>query len=173
VGSFSTSFIISASSSGGMRGLRSRGLGEAWFTCAISTAITSAETGHLVFATLHTSDAVQTIDRIIDVFPPSQQPQVRIQLASVLQGVVSQRLHKSLSGHGRVASFEILVNTPAVSNLIRMEKNHQIPSIMQTGRQYGMQTMEMSLKELIQKKQISPAALQQWRSGGMEVASFG
>lgn len=138
----------------------------------ISTAITSAETGHLVFATLHTSDAVQTIDRIIDVFPSNQQPQVRIQLAAVLQGVISQRLHKSAVGKGRVASFEILVNTPAVANLIRTEKNHQIMSVMQTGRQYGMQTMEMSLRELVQHKRISDSALQLWR-GGIGAMSFG
>nr|WP_035487223.1 type IV pilus twitching motility protein PilT [Alicyclobacillus contaminans] len=139
----------------------------------ISTAITAAETGHLVFATLHTSDAVQTIDRIVDVFPSGQQTQVRIQLASVLQGVVSQRLHKSLAGKGRVASFEILVNTPAVANLIRMEKSHQIPSMMQTGRQFGMQTMEMSIKELIHQKKVSESVLRQWRADGVEVLTLG
>lgn len=114
----------------------------------ISTAITAAETGHLVFATLHTSDAPQTIDRIIDVFPGPQQPQVRIQLASVLVSIVSQRLFPKIGG-GRAASTEILVNTPAIGNLIRMEKVHQIKSMMQTGRELGMHTMEMSIKELL------------------------
>ncbi|MEZ2659137.1 type IV pilus twitching motility protein PilT [Aneurinibacillus aneurinilyticus] len=114
----------------------------------ISTAITAAETGHLVFATLHTPDAPQTIDRIIDVFPGSQQPQMRIQLASVLLSVVSQRLFPKVGG-GRIAATEILVNTPAVSNLIRMEKVHQIRSIMQTGREMGMHTLEMSINELV------------------------
>jgi twitching motility protein PilT len=114
----------------------------------ISTAITAAETGHLVFATLHTPDAPQTIDRIIDVFPGPQQPQMRIQLASVLLSVVSQRLFPKVGG-GRIAATEILVNTPAVSNLIRMEKVHQIRSIMQTGREMGMHTLEMSINELV------------------------
>lgn len=114
----------------------------------ISTAITAAETGHLVFATLHTSDAPQTIDRIIDVFPGSQQPQVRIQLASVLVSIVSQRLFQKVGG-GRVAATEVLVNTSAIGNLIRMEKVHQIKSMMQTGKELGMHTMEMSIKELL------------------------
>ncbi len=128
----------------------------------ISTTITAAETGHLVFATLHTSDAVQTIDRIIDVFPPSQQPQIRIQLASVLQGIVSQKLHPSINKSKRVASFEILVNTTAVANLIRTEKTHQISSVMQTGKQFGMRTMEMSLEELVRAGEISENVLKQW-----------
>ncbi|WP_027414882.1 type IV pilus twitching motility protein PilT [Aneurinibacillus terranovensis] len=114
----------------------------------ISTAITAAETGHLVFATLHTSDAPQTIDRIIDVFPGHQQPQIRIQLASVLVGIISQRLFPKVGG-GRVAATEILVNTPAVGNLIRIEKVHQIKSMMQTGKDLGMHTLEMSMKSLI------------------------
>lgn len=121
----------------------------------IHTAITAAETGHLVLATLHTSDAAQTIDRIIDVFPAHQQPQIRIQLAAVLVGVVSQRLFPKAEGRGRVAATEILVNTPAVSNLIRQEKVHQIKSIMQTGKASGMHTLEMSIKELMQQGLIS------------------
>ncbi len=121
----------------------------------IHTAITAAETGHLVLATLHTSDAVQTIDRIIDVFPAHQQPQIRIQLASVLVGVVSQRLFPKAEGKGRVAATEILVNTPAVANLIRQEKVHQIKSLMQTGKAQGMHTLEMSIKELMQQGLIS------------------
>ncbi|WP_047150613.1 type IV pilus twitching motility protein PilT [Aneurinibacillus tyrosinisolvens] len=120
----------------------------------ISTAITAAETGHLVFATLHTSDAPQTIDRIIDVFPGSQQPQMRIQLASVLVSIISQRLFPKVGG-GRIAATEILVNTPAVGNLIRMEKVHQIKSLMQTGRDSGMHTMEMSIKDLIAGEKIT------------------
>jgi len=123
----------------------------------ISTAITAAETGHLVFATLHTPDAPQTIDRIIDVFPGSQQPQMRIQLSSVLLSVISQRLFAKIGG-GRIAATEILINTPAVSNLIRMEKVHQIRSVMQTGRDVGMHTLEMSIKELIAKGLIMKEA---------------
>lgn len=127
----------------------------------ISTAITAAETGHLVFATLHTGDAVQTIDRIIDVFPANQQPQVRIQLSAVLQGILSQRLYKTNDGDGRVAALEILVNTPAVANLIRSEKGHQIRSVLQTNRAVGMQTMEMHLRELIASGVLSESVLQQ------------
>ncbi len=123
----------------------------------ISTAISAAETGHLVFATLHTPDAPQSIDRIIDVFPPNQQQQVRVQLAGVLLGVVSQRLLPTADGKGRVAAIEILVNTPAVANLIRSEKIHQIRTTMQTGKAFGMQTMEMSLRELLAKHKISDA----------------
>jgi twitching motility protein PilT len=125
----------------------------------ISTAITAAETGHLVFATLHTSDAPQTIDRIIDVFPGNQQPQMRIQLASVLVSIISQRLFPKIGG-GRVAATEILVNTPAVANLIRMEKVHQIKSLMQTGRDQGMHTMEMSIKELLGQNIVSREAVE-------------
>lgn len=114
----------------------------------ISTAITAAETGHLVLATLHTSSAVTTIDRIIDVFPPHQQAQIRIQLANVLQGVISQRLFVKQGG-GRVAATEILIQVPAVANLIRSEKNHQIENIMQTSRALGMHTLETSIQQLI------------------------
>jgi twitching motility protein PilT len=115
----------------------------------ISTAITAAETGHLVFATLHTSSAATTIDRIIDVFPPEQQNQIRIQIANVLQGVISQRLLLNKDGTGRVAATEILVSTPAVSNLIRSEKIHQIPNVIQTNRQLGMHTLASSIQQLI------------------------
>lgn len=115
----------------------------------IATAMTAAETGHLVLATLHTPDAPQTIDRIIDVFEPRQQPQIRSQLATVLVGVVAQRLLPSARGKGRVAACEVLVNTPAVANLIRTDKVHQISTVMQTSRQLGMQTMDMHLRELI------------------------
>lgn len=121
----------------------------------IQTAITAAETGHLVLATLHTSSAPTTIDRIIDVFPPSQQPQIRIQLASVLAAIVSQRLFPTPERKGRRAAMEILVNTPAVANLIRSEKVHQIPNVLQTSRNEGMQTLETNIKELLDAGQIS------------------
>ncbi len=121
----------------------------------MSIAITAAETGHLVLATLHTSDAPQTIDRIIDVFPSDSQAQIRIQLSSVLLSVVAQRLLPTIDGRGRTAAFEILINNPAVSNLIRTEKVHQIRSILQTSRAQGMQTMEMSLRELVQNQIVS------------------
>ena len=121
----------------------------------ISIALTSAETGHLVFATLHTQDAPQTIDRVIDVFPPYQQHQVRTQLANTLQGVVTQTLIPRRDGEGRVVACEILVPTPGVRNLIREGKNHQIYSAMQTGSKFGMQTMDAALAELVRKDEIS------------------
>src|SRR5215471_94361 len=111
----------------------------------IETAITAAETGHLVFATLHTQDAPQTIDRIIDVFPPTQQGQVRAQLAIGLQGVVTQTLLPTADGQGRCVAAEVLVPTPGVRNLIREGKTHQIYSLIQTGAEQGMQTMDSSL----------------------------
>ncbi len=114
----------------------------------ISNAITAAETGHLVFATLHTNDAAQTVDRIIDVFPTDQQEQIRTQLAATLLGVVSQTLLKKKDGTGRVAAFEILVANGAVRNLIKTGKTNQINSILQTGRQEGMRLLAQSLKEL-------------------------
>jgi twitching motility protein PilT len=115
----------------------------------ISVALTAAETGHLVFATLHTQDAPQTIDRIIDVFPPSQQAQVRAQLASTLQGIVSQTLVRKSSGSGRVVATEILVATPAIGNLIREGKTFQVHSAMQAGRDLGMHTMDQHLADLV------------------------
>ena len=121
----------------------------------ISTAITAAETGHLVFATLHTSSAPTTIDRIIDVFPPHQQGQIRIQLANVLQGIISQRLFIRKDKTGRVAATEILVSVPAVTNLIRNEKIHQIPSVMQTNRALGMHTLETSIQALVSSGKVS------------------
>lgn len=120
----------------------------------IQTAVTAAETGHLVLATLHTASAPQTIERIIDVFPTHQQGQIRLQLASVLVGIAAQRLLPKLDG-GRVAAFEILVNTPAIGNLIRTEKVHQIQTVIQTSRAVGMQTMDMHLRELADKGFIS------------------
>src|SRR6059036_1684024 len=121
----------------------------------ISTAITAAETGHLVFATLHTQDAPQTIDRIIDVFPPHQQQQVRVQLATTLQGVVTQQLVQTGDGHGRAVAAEVLVCTPAVRNLIREGKTHQIYSIMQAGGRFGMQTMDQSLANLVKAGKVT------------------
>jgi twitching motility protein PilT len=121
----------------------------------ISTALTAAETGHLVFATLHTQDAPQSIDRIIDVFPSHQQQQVRVQLASSLQGICTQQLLPTTDGHGRVAACEVLVATPAIRNLIREAKTHQIYSMLQAGGKYGMVTMDMSLAKLVGSRQIS------------------
>lgn len=115
----------------------------------ISTAITAAETGHLVLATLHTSTAASTIDRIIDVFPPTQQNQVRQQLSSVIRGVVSQRLIAKFGGNGRVAATEIMIQTPSISNLIRSEKIHQIPNVLQTSKAQGMHTIEMDVQRLL------------------------
>jgi len=120
----------------------------------ISTAITAAETGHLVFATLHTKGAANTIDRIIDVFPPEQQEQIRIQLADVLEFAVSKTLLPKVGG-GRVAAYEILVATPAVRSLIRQNKSFQITSTMQTGRRQGMQLLDDALAELVRSGQIT------------------
>lgn len=134
----------------------------------ISTALTAAETGHLVLGTLHTTNAPDTIDRIIDVFPPSQQGQVRVQLANVLQGIVSQRLFQRIDKKGRRAAVEILLNTPAVKNLIRNEKIHQITNVMQTSKANHMQTLEMSIKELLAEKMIDERdAAPYLREGGV------
>lgn len=121
----------------------------------ISTTLTAAETGHLVLATLHTPDAPQTIERIIDVFPPYQQQQVRLQLADCLQAVVSQLLLPHASGKGRVIATEIMVGTPGIRNLIREQEIEQIPTLMQTGAQFGMKTMDKSLRELLEAGLIS------------------
>ncbi|MBO2944817.1 type IV pilus twitching motility protein PilT [Paenibacillus sp. F411] len=124
----------------------------------IAAAVTAAETGHLVLSTLHTSDAPGTIERIIDVFPAEQQNQIRSQLASVLAGVISQRLFPKAEGRGRVCATEILINTPAVANLIRSDKCHQIRNTMQTGRALGMHTLDMSIQDYLRSGQIHPAA---------------
>ncbi|MDQ0192155.1 type IV pilus twitching motility protein PilT [Paenibacillus wynnii] len=124
----------------------------------ISAAITAAETGHLVLATLHTTDAPQTIDRIIDAFPGHQQGQIRSQLASVMLAVISQRLFPRAGGRGRLCATEILVNTPAVANLIRTDKTHQIKNVMQTGRALGMHTLEMSIREYLAQGLVHPEA---------------
>lgn len=123
----------------------------------ISTAITAAETGHIVFATLHTSDAPGSIDRIIDAFPVSQQTQIRLQLANVLVGVVSQRLLPTSSGGGRAVAMEILINNPAVANLIRSEKTHQLKNVMQTSKQLGMETMEKAIRNLVESGKVDEA----------------
>jgi twitching motility protein PilT len=121
----------------------------------ISVALTAAETGHLVFATLHTQDAAQTIDRVIDVFPPHQQQQVRVQLAGALQAVICQTLCRTYDGRGRAVATEILVATPAIRNLIREGKTHQIYSAMQAGGKFGMLTMDQHLAELVKNGRVS------------------
>ena len=121
----------------------------------IGTALTAAETGHLVFATLHTQSAPSTIDRIIDVFPAAQQDQVRMQLANALQGIVTQTLMPTSDGNGRVAALEILLLDDAIRNLIRQGKIEQVYSYMQTGARRGMQTMEQSLTDLVQRRLVS------------------
>ena len=121
----------------------------------IGTAITAAETGHLVLATLHTSDAAQTIDRIIDVFPPHQQQQVKVQLSLTLQGIVAQQLLPKRDGSGRAAAFEVLIATPAVRNLIREGKTPQLHSIIQTGGKSGMQAMDLSLRDMVLRRDVT------------------
>ncbi len=117
----------------------------------IQLAITAAETGHLVFATLHTNNAAESVDRMIDVFPPGQQEQIRIQLANNLQAIISQQLLPRASGTGRVPATEVMIATPAVRNLIRENKAHQIHSTIQTGHQYGMISMDQCLRDLYLK----------------------
>ncbi|MEN2736628.1 type IV pilus twitching motility protein PilT [Microbacterium sp. X-17] len=124
----------------------------------ISVALTAAETGHLVFATLHTQDAPQTIDRVIDVFPPHQQQQVRAQLAATLQGVICQTLVKKASGRGRAVATEVMLTTPAIANLIREGKTYQIGSMMQAGRDQGMHTMDQHLADLVDSGAITRGA---------------
>jgi twitching motility protein PilT len=121
----------------------------------ISIAITAAETGHLVFSTLHTIGAAKTIDRIVDVFPPYQQQQIKIQLAAVMQGIISQQLLPKSDNSGRIAALEIMITTSAIQNLIREGKTHQIESSVQTGSKYGMKTMDMAIVELFKKGLIT------------------
>ncbi len=120
----------------------------------IASAITIAETGHLVFATLHTNSAAQSIDRMIDVFPPHQQPQIRAQLSNILAAIVSQRLVPAIGG-GRVAAAEILVANPAVRNIIREGKAHQLDAVIQTGAEFGMQSLDKTLVNLIHAGSIT------------------
>jgi twitching motility protein PilT len=124
----------------------------------MGTALTAAETGHLVFATLHTQDAPGSVERVIDVFPAHQQQQVRVQLANSLQGVISQQLLPLVNGQGRAAAVEVLVATPAVRNMIREGKVHQIRSAMQAGGKYGMQTMEQSMARLVKAGRVPLSA---------------
>jgi len=121
----------------------------------METAISAAETGHLVFSTLHTNDAPQSIDRVIDTFPPHQQDQIRVQLGNALRAVVAQQLMPRASGSGRVAAIEIMIGIPAVGNQIREGKTHQLSNTIQTGGQYGMQTMEQSLSDLVKKRLVT------------------
>ena len=130
-------------------------LGEMRDLETIATALTAAETGHLVFATLHTQDAPSTVDRLIDVFPAAQQEQVRVQIASTLQGIVTQTLVPTVDGLGRVAALEILLPDDAVRNLIRQAKVEQIYSVMQTGTGKGMQTLEQALVDLVLRGKIA------------------
>ncbi len=120
----------------------------------ISAAITIAETGHLVFATLHTNSAAQSIDRMIDVFPPHQQPQIRAQLSNILMAICSQRLVPAIGG-GRVVAAEVLIANPAVRNIIREGKSHQLDAVIQTGADQGMQTMDRTLANLVQNGTIT------------------
>jgi twitching motility protein PilT len=130
-------------------------VGEMRDTETMATALTAAETGHLVFATLHTQDASQTIDRIIDVFPPHQQEQIRVQLSTTLMGVCSQQLLPRRDGRGRVVACEVLVPTPAVRHLIRDGQTHQIPNHIQIGSKFGMQSMDDALVDLVRRGQLS------------------
>jgi twitching motility protein PilT len=131
-------------------------VGEMRDLTTIQLAMSAAETGHLVFGTLHTSTAAKTIDRIIDVFPTDQQEQVRTMLAESLKGVICQQLLKTADGKGRVAALEIMLGTPAIANLIREGKTFQIPSIMQTSKSAGMQLLDQHLLELLKTKTVNP-----------------
>jgi len=128
----------------------------------ISTAITAAETGHLVLSTLHTIGAAKTVDRIIDVFPPHQQQQIRIQLASVLEAVISQQILPKADGSGRIAAFEVMVANSAIRNLIREGKTHQIQNVIQTGASQSMVTMDASLIDLYKKRIIDMPTLRKY-----------
>lgn len=128
----------------------------------ISTAITAAETGHLVLSTLHTVGAAKTIDRVIDVFPPHQQQQIRVQLASVLEAVISQQLMPKADGSGRAVALEVMVATPAIRNLIREGKTHQMQTVIQTGSHLGMQSMDASLLDLYRRRIIDQGTLKKY-----------
>ncbi|MBI3927401.1 MAG: type IV pilus twitching motility protein PilT [Armatimonadetes bacterium] len=138
----------------------------------ISLAVTAAETGHLVFGTLHTTSAATTIDRMIDVFPAGQQAQIRMQLSSTLQGVISQTLIPHAGGRGRVCAMEIMVGTPAVRNLIREGKTHQIPNMLASGANVGMQTLNQTLKLLVQEGQITVEAALEKSNAPDELQQF-
>jgi len=138
----------------------------------MAIALAAAETGHLVLGILHTADAPQTIERIIDIFPPAQQQQVRVQLAMVLLGVVSQRLIPTSDNRGRVPAFEVLVNNPTVANLIRSDKTHQIRSVLETSRVAGMQTMEFSLMELVRNGTVTMEAVRKYAADFVNGGQF-
>ena len=121
----------------------------------MSSAITAAETGHLVFATLHTPDAPQTIDRIVDAFPSYQQQQVRLQLSMAIEGIISQILLPDETGEGRVMACEVMLGTPAIRNLIRESKTYQVPTMMATGAAIGMRTLDQELADLVKRRAIS------------------
>lgn len=121
----------------------------------IAAGLTAAETGHLVFTTLHTQDAAQSVDRVIDVFPPHQQQQIRVQLAGTLQGVISQQLLPSKDGRGQAVGVEVMMPTPGIRNMIRESKTHQIYNAVQTGQKFGMQTMDQSLVDLYRRGKIT------------------
>lgn len=128
----------------------------------IQLAMTAAETGHLVFGTLHTNSAPKTVDRIIDAFPQNQQAQIRVMLSESLRGVIAQNLFKRADADGRIAAIEVLMNTPAVSNLIREGKTFQIPSVMQTGQDFGMITFENSIGQLVKDGKMDKATSDQF-----------
>lgn len=139
----------------------------------ISLAMTAAETGHLVFGTLHTSSAAKTVDRVIDVFPPEQQSQIRAMFSESILAVITQNLLKKKDGKGRVAALEIMIGTPAVRNLIREGKIAQIPGMMQTGKQFGMQTMDATLVELFKQGEVSKETLTPYLSNPAVLSSYG
>ena len=148
-------------------------LGEMRDLETVSMAITAAETGHLVFGTLHTNSAIKTIDRVIDVFPEAQQTQIRVMLSESLRGVVAQALLPRPDHQGRVAVAEILVNVPAVANLIREGKTHQIANVMQTGRAHGMVTLDGAVQDLMQRGVVSKEdgmSFLRRRSGGKQMS---
>ena len=147
-------------------------VGEMRDTETIQAALTAAETGHLVMATLHTNSAPQTIDRIIDTFPEGQQNQIRLQLSSVIIGIISQRLLARLDGEGRVAAFEILIGTPPVQALVRDGKTSQLPSVLETGFKDGMITMRRSLENLVEQGIVDPAEAGTLSLEAVEVESF-
>lgn len=139
----------------------------------ISLAMTAAETGHLVFGTLHTSSAAKTVDRVIDVFPPEQQGQIRVMFAESILAVVTQNLLKRKDGKGRVAALEIMIGTPAIRNLIREGKVAQIPGMMQTGKKFGMQTMDATLVELFKQGEVSKETVIPYLSNPSVLSSYG
>ncbi len=139
----------------------------------ISLAMTAAETGHLVFGTLHTSSAAKTVDRVIDVFPPEQQNQIRTMFSESIIAVITQNLLKRSDGKGRIAALEIMIGTPAVRNLIREGKIAQIPGMMQTGKKFGMQTMDATLVELLQQGVVSKETVTPYLTNPSALSSYG